>query len=189
MPLLQIFNSFCSYFDSSCRNPVGPSQPRYTSKEASSGSKRHLPEEIVLDEIRKDPLWKISEGESNAFSQQPAKRQRNGSHNSLTNKDAALEKKSLLPKVSSEIGQRTSCSAHNPTGFMENHGGICGASPQLPASFHDVVYVRKSLLSPEQLQVAAATEQAIRAHETLRSLRSKAMSQTVADSHTTYAHV
>jgi hypothetical protein len=38
----------------------------------------------------------------------------------------------------------------------------------------DVIYVRKSLLSPEQLQIAAATEQAIKASNTLRTLRNKA---------------
>jgi hypothetical protein len=205
MPLLQIFNSFSSYFDNFCRNPVDPNQPRYASKSTISGSKRQLPEETVLEENRKDPMWNISEEGRDARSQQPAKRQRNESQNSqnlLSIKVAATEKQSRPPKMTSDFacepspsfspkptsfGCPQSVNARNPTDFMGNQRGLSGSAPRLPASFQDVVYVRKSLLSPEQLQVAAATEQAIRAHETLRSLRSKAMSQTVAGSHTTHA--
>ena len=110
-----------------------------------------------------------------------------------------MGKKSFTPNVSLDFAieqpksrgfqPSLSLNARNQSDFMGKPLGVSDSAPQLPASLNDVVYVRKSLLSPEQLQVAAATEQAIRAHETLRSLRSKAMSQSVADSHTTHAPV
>ena len=179
MPLLQIFNSISRFLS---RNAIDQSQPRHASKQDISGSKRHLPEEIVSEEIReeirRDPTWNISGGESNSYSQQPAKKQRTGSQNLSTNKI-------LASKFSPDLEFRQPLwqkPLHNPTDLMRNHRGVSDSSPLPTDPFDDVVYVRKSLLSPEQLQVAAATERAIRAHETLRSLRSKAISQTVAPS-------
>jgi hypothetical protein len=209
MPLMQIFKSFSGYFDSFSRNAEVQRQVRHTSNQQniSVGSKRQQPEEAVLEENRKDPLWNISDGGSIAYSQQPLKRQRNESHHILSNETAGVEKKSLPSKASSDfafelplLGKQqkqptsvgyppSSVNAHDPTNFVVNQAGGSGSALQLPASFDDIVYVRKSLLSPEQLQVAAATEQAIRAHETLRSLRSKAMSRTVADSRTAHTRV
>ncbi len=202
---MQIFKSFSGYFDSFSRNAGVQRQLQHTSNQnISVGSKRQQPEEAVFEENRKDPLWNISDGGS---IKQPLKRQRNESHHILSNATAALEKKSLPSKASSDfafelplLGKQqkqptslgyppNSVSAHDPTNFVVNQAGCSGSALQLPASFDDIVYVRKSLLSPEQLQVAAATEQAIRAHETLRSLRSKAISRTVADSRTAHTPV
>jgi hypothetical protein len=184
MPLLQIFNSFSNFIDSFGRNAAGQSQVRNVSKQDISGSKRHLPEETIREVRRDNPLWNVSEGEGNSYAQQSAKRQRTAFQNPEPNKSSLSSKISPNSKFEQ---RRTSfgseMKAHTTADLMGNEGGLFSKYSKLPtAPFEDVVYVRKSLLSPEQLQVAAATERAMEAHETLRLLRSKAISQTAAPS-------
>ena len=121
-------------------------------------------------------LWTISDDDCLVDKNGPNKKQRHSAFSLQARDCDPGVTKTELSKTPKLFGNERSNFGFDepkfnlPSQFDENGGSV---------NLDDVIYVRKSLLSPEQLEIAAKTERQIKARNGLRTLRNKAIEKIV----------
>ena len=157
MPLMQIFATFSNFYKNLAANKKESSST--LPEKYSAGMKRSLPQEEP-----DSSTWVAEEIQDfDCDASLPKKRRHYVETGRSTLKGANIGKISAFSKAST---------------FALNN---FKESSEMDSSVQDeVVYIRKSLLTPQQLEIAAATEKAIKAQATLSDLRAKAIQRELA---------